>query len=170
MPALANIRHERLARAYIRLGVKSQAYLKAGYRPTTRNALDASAGRALGYAKVKARIRELKKQMATRNRVTVDSLIEELDEARALAARVEQPGAMTQATTVKAKLVGLLVDRKETGQPGDFASLKTPAEVIAALRAELGDAAVDAFLAALAGQEADKADLLINTEPTGTLN
>lgn len=79
--------------------------------------------------------------MAARNRVTVDSLLEELDEARALALRVDQPSAAIQASTTKAKLVGLMVDRKESGAPGDFSHLGTTEEVLAKARELLGDEA-----------------------------
>jgi phage terminase small subunit len=85
MAALSNIRHERFARALIKTGVAATAYLAAGYAPTTRNALDVSACQLLRRPKVQARIRELRKQMAARNRITVDSLIDELREDRQLA-------------------------------------------------------------------------------------
>lgn len=85
-----------------------------------------------------------------KTRVTVESITAELDAAQELARRVEQPGAAIQAIATKAKLHGLLIDRKETGQPGDFAAAKTADEVLAAVRAELGDDAARA-LSALAG-------------------
>jgi hypothetical protein len=51
------------------------------------------------------------------------------------------------------KLVGLLVDRKESGAPGDFAALQTTDEVLAAVRQELGDEAAVALAAALAKRD-----------------
>jgi hypothetical protein len=53
----------------------------------------------------------------------------------------------------KAKLHGLIVDRKESGAAGDFASLQTADEVMALVRAELGDAAAAALAAAMAQRE-----------------
>lgn len=85
-----------------------------------------------------------------KTRVTVESITAELDEAAALAKRVEQPSAAIQAIATKAKLHGLLIDRKETGQPGEFQAAKTADEVLAAVRAELGEDAAKA-LAVLAG-------------------
>lgn len=76
-----------------------------------------------------------------KTQVTVQSLTDELDEARALAARVDQPSAMTAATIAKGKLHGLMVDRKESGDPGAFAGLQSEADVLAKVRAELGDEA-----------------------------
>ena len=46
---------------------------------------------------------------------------------------------MTAATIAKGKLHGLMVERKESGQPGDFAGLQSAADVLALVRAELGD-------------------------------
>lgn len=76
-----------------------------------------------------------------KTRVTVETITQELDDAASLARRVEQPGAVIQAIQTKAKLHGLLIDRKETGQPGDFDGLKTETEVVDAFRAEHGEEA-----------------------------
>ena len=93
---------------------------------------------------------ELRKQMATRNRITVDSLIDDLDADRDLARALEQPSAAIAATQLKARLSGLLIDRKEQGAPGDFTALQSADEVLAAVRRELGDAAADLLSASLA--------------------
>ena len=150
MSALANIRHERFARAVIRTGVAARAYLKAGYTPTTRNALDVSACQLLRRPKVQARVRELRKQMAARNRISLDSLLDDLAADRALARTLGQPSAAIAATQLTARLCGLLVDRKESGQPGEFAGLQSEAEVLALVRRELGDDSATALAAALA--------------------
>ena len=149
MSALANIRHERFARAVIRTGVAARAYLKAGYTPTMRNALDVSACQLLRRPKVQARIRELRKQMAARNRISVDTLLDDLAADRALARTLGQPSAAIAATQLTARLCGLLVDRKESGQPGEFAGLQSEAEVLALVRRELGDDSATALAAAL---------------------
>jgi phage terminase small subunit len=153
MSALANLRHERFARAFIKTNVAARAYLKAGYTANTRNALDASSSRLLGHAKVQSRIKELRRQMAARNRVTVDSLLQDLADDRALARDLGQPGAAIQATQLSAKLVGLLVDRKESGAPGDFAGMQSREEVLALVRAELGDETAALLAKALGKQE-----------------
>jgi hypothetical protein len=83
----------------------------------------------------------------------VDTLLGELDEARdvALGAEMPQTSAAVQATTVKAKLLGMIVDRKETGAPGEFAALDTVKAILEAARKELGHDAARA-LAALVGE------------------
>lgn len=143
MPALANPRHERFARYYMRNGRASDAYRKAGYQPNKPQCVWVASSRLLRHVDVKRRIAELRKQMATRNRITVDSLIEELDADRDLARSLEQPSAAIAAVQLKARLAGLLIDRKESGAPGDFSQAQTPEDVIAAVRRDLGDAAAD---------------------------
>ena len=47
-------------------------------------------------------------------RITVDTIIRELNEARELAKRINNPSAMVSASMAKAKLCGLAVDRCRT--------------------------------------------------------
>ena len=150
MPALRNLRHERFARAFIKTNVAARAYAKAGYIATTRSSLDTCASRLLRHAQVKRRIAELRKQMAARNRISLDSLLDDLAVDRALARTLGQPSAAIAATQLTARLCGLLVDRKESGQPGEFAGLQSEAEVLALVRRELGDDSATALAAALA--------------------
>lgn len=83
--------------------------------------------------------------MASRTAVTVESLSEELDEAKALALKIDQPSAAVSAITVKAKLFGHLVDRKEVGKPGEFTDAQSPADVLAQVREQLGVDAAEAL-------------------------
>ena len=77
----------------------------------------------------------------TKHRITVETLLSDLAEDRALARSLGQPGPALQATQLMAKLVGLLVDRKETGNPGDFQALQTREDVFARVRQEMGEQA-----------------------------
>ena len=72
----------------------------------------------------------------------------------------------------KAKLHGLIVDRKESGAPGEFAALGTEAEVMDAVRRELGDAAADALLVSLADtpEAEEQATETETRDPNATLN
>jgi hypothetical protein len=51
--------------------------------------------------------------------MTADKILSEYEEARKLAIQQEKPEAMLNSEK-KAKLVGLLVDRSEIGNAGDF--------------------------------------------------
>jgi hypothetical protein len=66
--------------------------------------------------------------------------MKELDEDRELARQLKQPSAAIAATVAQAKLAGLIVDRKEVGQPGEFENMKAEelAEVLARDAAALG--------------------------------
>jgi hypothetical protein len=165
MPALANPRHERFARYFLKYGVAAVAYRKAGYNPTTRNSLDASASQLLRVPKVQSRIKEIKRQMNTRTRITIESLLHDLAEDRALARETKQVSAAIAATQLSAKLVGLLIDRKESGQPGDFSDLTSADEILARVRADLGDEMADAITAALAKQADTPAETSVDPGP-----
>jgi len=88
-------------------------------------------------------------QIARRSAVTLDTLLDDLEAARERAHELGQPSAAIAATMGKARLLGLLVDRKEHGAPGEFAPTLTAAEVLERVREELGDAAADALDVAL---------------------
>lgn len=88
--------------------------------------------------------------MAQKTEISLQSLLSDLAEDRALARSLGQVSAAVQATQLSAKLTGHLVERKETGSPGDFAGLKNAGEVLDVIRRELGDTAAAAIEAALA--------------------
>jgi phage terminase small subunit len=71
------------------------------------------ANKMLAKGQVKARIDQFRAEAAKRNEVTVDSLAKELDEAAQLARDIGQPGVVVSAVLTKARMYGLIVDRKE---------------------------------------------------------
>lgn len=91
--------------------------------------------------------------MSQKTEITLQTLLQDLAEDRRQAKALGQVGAAIQATQLAAKLTGHLVDRKETGQPGDFAGLKSVAEITEALAAVIGPEAAKAVQAALAPSE-----------------
>jgi hypothetical protein len=127
MPALANRRHEALAQALFRGladGItQGEAYSQAGYT-SHKPAAEVNACRLLKMApEITARVKELQEQAAKKKRVTVEAMLDELDEARIIAMNNGQPSAMVSATLGKAKIAGLDVNRSEVGKPGDFTSV-----------------------------------------------
>lgn len=143
MAALFNPRHERFCREYMKIGIASRAFLAAGYRPTNRNSLDACSSRLLSSPKVRQRILELGKMNEKKHEVTVASLIADLEDDRQLARENKQAAAAVSANIAKARLLGLIVDRKETGAPGDFSAMSSADEILDKVRKELGDHAAD---------------------------
>ena len=129
MAPLRNPRHEKFAHLIWLADAKNYrrglAYQAAGYRARLDDkakscAADACACRLFKNAQIQARVREIAATAAKRNEVTEDSLIEELEQARIAALEGKQASAAVAATMGKAKVCGLLVERKETGKPGDF--------------------------------------------------
>ncbi len=138
MPALTNVRRELFCQLVKRGIPPYRAYPLAGY-----SAAPSSPYRMLEDARVKRRLAELTRHIAVKTLVTVESVTRELDAVTVGATAAEQFGAARAAIETKAKLHGLLVERKETGQPGDFAALASRDAVLAMIRAEYGDQAAD---------------------------
>ena len=139
MPVLRNPRWEAYAQELAKGKPARQAYVLAGYKKN-----DGNASRLKSNEKLAARVNELVERTAAnaaaRAEVTVVSLLNELEEARKLAAEINQPSAAVAATLGKAKVAGLIVDRKEVGKPGDFEGMNVDElrEYIAREAAALG--------------------------------
>lgn len=149
MSVLSNPRHESFAQALAKGKTADEAYALAGYRPHRSNASRMSAN-----DNVRARLEELQGKAAKKVEVTVESLAAELEEARLIAIGEKQSGAAVQATMGKAKLFGLIVDKKQhsgpNGGPIPFVDLtKASDEQLAALESILGP------LAGTAGDDAE---------------
>ena len=61
---------------------------------------------------VAARVEELKRRALQRYDLTVDDIVEELEDARKIARELGQSSAMVSASMGKAKLFGMIVDKK----------------------------------------------------------
>jgi hypothetical protein len=114
MGELSNARHERFAQELAAGKTADAGYKAAGYRKHRGNAARLSANE-----RVTERVRELQAIGAERAAVTIQSLIEEAEEAR-IKAMESQNGAAAavSAITAKAKLAGLWrekVDQHSTG-------------------------------------------------------
>jgi phage terminase small subunit len=148
-----NPRQEKFVREYVKTGNGRKSYEKAyGVSAAVNaNAVDASASALLSSPKVAPVIAAVRARALSRHDVTVDTILNDLEEDRAFARSCEQAGAAVSATTTKARLLGMIVDRKETGAPGEFAALDTVKAILEAARKELGNEAVIA-LARLVGE------------------
>jgi hypothetical protein len=62
----------------------------------------------------------LKERGAARAEVSIASLLGELEEARQVALEDNNVSAMTLATMGKAKILGMIIDRREVGNVGAF--------------------------------------------------
>ena len=92
--------------------------------------------------------------MGEKTRVTAETIRDELDAISGLAKGAGQYAAAHAAVVSKAKLFGLMIERKEAGAPGDFAGMQTADDVRKAVEEELGSEVAALIGAALARREA----------------
>jgi len=85
------------------------AYAAAGYHDKS----GAGAAKLMRKPEVAARISELRAQIRARMKITVETIVMDLQEDRAFAYRCANPAAAITATMAIAKLLGLLVDKSE---------------------------------------------------------
>lgn len=113
-------KQEAFAKAYIETGNASEAYRRAYDASRMKpEATHVNACKLLASAKVALRVEELKAAHQKRHEVTVDSLVAELEEARALALKIEAPAPAVAATMGKGKLLGLVIDKAQlAGEDG----------------------------------------------------
>jgi hypothetical protein len=123
MPALRNPKYEIFAQN-IAAGVgQDAAYVKAGYK---RNKGNSSSLKQ--KTEVQNRIAELLEKRAdntlqkttTEILYTREMLLAELDEARTIALENKQTSAAVSASIGKARILGLIIDRREVGDAGAF--------------------------------------------------
>jgi phage terminase small subunit len=134
MPTLKNPRHEKFAQEIAKAKTATAAMAAAGYSDP-RNST-----RLTKNDEIRCRIEELKERGAARAEVSVASLLRELEEARKLALKLGQASAAVQCTMGKAKICGLIIDRREVGDAGAFDDM-TDEELVrnaARLARELG--------------------------------
>lgn len=127
MPILTNLRHEAFAHAIARGEPASRAYVEAGYK-----ANDGNAGSLNRNQSVKARVAELtslvqnmKSQTASGVVLTQAWVIEQLIGVALDARAQEKPDSAgaNKALHLLGLELGMFVERKETGKPGEFDGL-----------------------------------------------
>ena len=105
--------------AYVECGSASEAYRTAyNAEKMKTETVNRSAKEMIDHPKVSARIAELRSNAQQRHQLTVDDLINELEQARQIALNAEKPqcAAMVAATIGKAKLLGMLDKIAEVAQ------------------------------------------------------
>lgn len=114
MPVLVNPRHERFAQGIAKGKSQHEAYIYAGFAPNQApKDCRSNAGVLARRPEVAARIAELLAKQAKRVGITVDALLEELQDMLSLAKRVKHPAAGVGAILAKGKLLGLITDKTE---------------------------------------------------------
>jgi phage terminase small subunit len=92
----------------------SEAYKRA-YKSTGKpNTIHRKASELLKHPEVKKELELLQAQVKEQNKVTLDSIVTELEDARQIAKQSGNAAAMVSATLGKAKVLGLIIDKQET--------------------------------------------------------
>ncbi len=107
MPVLKNARHETFAQGLAKGLSATDAYAAAGYKGDRK-----AASNLWTNMDIKERVTELQSKAVKKVEITVDSLAQELEEARAIALAEKQSSAAVSATMGKAKLFGLGVENR----------------------------------------------------------
>lgn len=123
MPVLQNARYEVFAQSIAGGKSPGDAFADAGFSPNPGNC-----STLRNKPHVAARIDELLqrredvvlKKTAAEFEVTRESLLDELEEARLLAIDKENPAAAATCSMGKARICGLIIDRREVGDAGAF--------------------------------------------------
>lgn len=103
-------KQENFCLAYVETGNASESYRRAyDASRMKQESIAVKASELMSNGNVKVRISDLQSQAQQRHHLTVDDLINELEEARIIASTGEKPqaNAMVSATMGKAKLLGL---------------------------------------------------------------
>jgi hypothetical protein len=135
MPTLKNAQHEKFVQEIVKGKSQGDAYLAAGYKAKNELVASAAATRLLKDVKIVARLSEL--QRKAEEKVVIDRawvlhrLVENVERAMTARAAVDEDGnpvgvykyegsVANRALELLGKEMGMFVDRKEIGGPGDF--------------------------------------------------
>ena len=103
------VKEEKFCQLFVETGNATQSYIDTYDTKTKRATCQVESSKMMAKPHIKARIDELRGDVLERHKITVDKLLEELEEARIIASTCETPqsSAMVSATMSKAKLLGL---------------------------------------------------------------
>ena len=122
MPALSNAKHELFCQ-HLALGkTATEAYELAGYKPSRSNASVLRAKQSISD-RLSEILQQSEKKVVQKIVHTRDGILAELEEARRFAIEWKQSGGAWQAAMAKAKILGLVIDRREVGAVGAFDGL-----------------------------------------------
>lgn len=108
-------KQEKFCQEYIATGNASEAYRRSyNVKPTTKDSsVNQQASALLADLRISSRVEQIKASIVQRHQLTIDDILDELEEAREMGKVTQQSSSMVSASMGKAKLLGLIVDRKE---------------------------------------------------------
>lgn len=139
---LANPRHELFIREYLKEmavgGTATAAYKKVYKGCKGFNCANAAAWTLLHKPKIQSRIKEMRMDIKRKADISFEKILTDYQEALDMARSKESPAEMISAAREQAKLVGLLIDRKEVGSAGDFESMESISQILEAVALQAG--------------------------------
>ncbi len=130
MPVLVNPRHELFAQELAKGKTATQAMQAANYSDP-RNST-----RLTKKDEIRRRVAELQTITANKAAITIQSICAELDEANQVAKAKGQAAAMVSASTLRAKLAGLLREKVEISDASEFSQYESIEKIAEALLRE----------------------------------
>jgi len=121
MPVLSNAKHELFCQ-HLALGkTASEAYEMAGYKPSRSNASVLRAKQNVSD-RLNEILQQSERKVVQKIEYTRDNILAELEEARQMALELKNPSAAWASAMAKARILGLIIDRREVGDVGAFDS------------------------------------------------
>jgi phage terminase small subunit len=128
-------KQERFAAYFVELSSATAAY-RAAYDTSemSEKSIHEAASRLKSDSKVTARIHELRENLATHLGVSRASIVAELEEARKIAVRSDNPGAIVRVVMAKAKILGFIdnipepLSQRERTQGADWVIYPDPTQ------------------------------------------
>lgn len=178
-PVQTTIRQELFLRELMKTGVAAEAWRRVYKTASPKNA-KVCASVTLRKPHVRRRYNELLERQMKKSDITIDKILADYQHALDIAKDQNKAADIVNAAQAQAKLVGLLRDRVETGNVGDFQDVNSVADILEIVGKEIGEEAAMVLAAAfnipmdtIVDQPVDKQTenkLLIADPPSDAVN
>jgi hypothetical protein len=152
MPPLPDFRQELFVRECVknrlRQSNQTDAWLVSHPNVKSRAVAQAAAARAIKYPKVQARYQELMAHFMKKSDISIEKILSDYQLALDMAKQQEKPSEIIAAAREQARLIGLLRERVETGNVGDFDNMTDVGEILRVVEREAGPQAAMALVKA----------------------
>src|SRR6266852_665953 len=154
--AETNYNQERFLRELVKTGNATEAWQRI-YNPSCRECSRAAAALCLSKPHVRKRWYELQERAMKKQDISIDKVLTDHQWAIDRAKADGKPAEVIAGANAQAKLVGLLRDRVETGNVGEFGDANSIADILELLAKEAGPE-VAMTLAAMFGLQMPKSN------------
>lgn len=138
-------RHERFLREFIKTGNQTEAWMRVHPHMKGRRVAEAAASRAMSYPYMRARYEQLMERHMKKADISIEKILTDYQDALDMAKEQGKAGEIVSAATAQAKLVGLLRDRVEAGQVGDFDNIADISTILEMVAKESGQETANAL-------------------------